>query len=328
MEDHHVQVEALMMDQRFQRWVQHGAPADEAFWQQWMTQHPDQREAVQEARKAIRRMALRTTTVTSAETEQQLAQLNKRLDALSTPTRTLIRWPIAVAAAITLVLMTLGGWVFLLTPVRYETAYGEIQTVSLPDGSIVTLNSHSQLSHARLWRDDTSRNVTLEGEAFFQVSHQEQAGRPVKFIVTTPDIQIQVIGTEFNVNTRRKRTQVVLESGHVELALANGTGVAMQPGDLVEYSSQQQALTKQAVNPQDFIRWRDHMLHFDHVTLAELGKIIEEKYGQPVVVIDSTLRQRNISGTIPADDLEFLLEACKETFGIQIQHHNDTLFLR
>lgn len=107
----------------------------------------------------------------------------------------------------------------------------------LPDHSRVTLNANSRVTYYEETHPQPVREVFLEGEAFFSVVHQERAS-PVPFIVRTPDLTVQVLGTEFNVNTRRGRTQVVLDDGQIELQLPSEQKAAMKPGDLVEYEAQ------------------------------------------------------------------------------------------
>lgn len=59
--------------------------------------------------------------------------------------------------------------------VRHQTAYGEVASVQLPDGTLVTLNGNSQLKYSRLyWWFMEERKVALKGEAFFDVVKRKQ----------------------------------------------------------------------------------------------------------------------------------------------------------
>lgn len=85
----------------------------------------------------------------------------------------------------------------------YATQYGEQRVVELPDHSVVSLNANSTLRFRNDWSQaNTLREVWLDGEAFFSVQKQEGAAGPAKFIVHTNDLDVEVLGTRFNVSNR------------------------------------------------------------------------------------------------------------------------------
>jgi transmembrane sensor len=97
----------------------------------------------------------------------------------------------------------------------YVTEAGERQTLSLPDGSEVTLNENSRLTILNDWTKSTSREVTLKGEAFFVV--YPNAAQP--FYVRTQLASVQVLGTDFNVRAYPDEAQVEVEVRRGEVAL-------------------------------------------------------------------------------------------------------------
>ncbi len=119
-----------------------------------------------------------------------------------------------VAAVVTLLLV---AFVFYIGRQNqnhtYHTTFGESRRVLLPDGSLVTLNANSSLRVADRWGRRTEREVWLNGEAFFSVRETKREGEAVKFVVHTHDLNVEVRGTEFNVNTRKQQTRVVAERG-------------------------------------------------------------------------------------------------------------------
>ena len=119
------------------------------------------------------------------------------------------------------------------TKITHKTNYGEILNIKLQDGSDVTLNSNSSLSYNK----NESRKVWLTGEAFFQVDKKVVTN--AKFWVITDDLSVEVYGTSFNVNTKKKKTDVFLEEGSIWLSLKNGENKKMIPGNYISYSSQQ-----------------------------------------------------------------------------------------
>lgn len=115
----------------------------------------------------------------------------------------------------------------------YETGYGETLEIVLDDGTMINLNADSKLTWDKKWTETGVRQVMLEGEAYFDVSHIEssdktnQVGRNstpyvasrMPFEVLTSDVTIRVLGTAFNTTQRRGKTEVYLERGAVELSL-------------------------------------------------------------------------------------------------------------
>lgn len=117
------------------------------------------------------------------------------------------KWGYGIAASI---VALIGIFLFFDTnKTTFETGFGEQLTVNLPDGSEVILNSKSLISfNESEW--SSYRQISLEGEAFFKV----EKGTP--FIVATNTGSVQVLGTQFNVNTRKDYFEVICTEGKVK----------------------------------------------------------------------------------------------------------------
>src|SRR5690606_15777064 len=94
------------------------------------------------------------------------------------------------------------------------TGYGETRKINLPDGSLVVLNANSELKYESNWQQAPMREVWLQGEAFFEVVKTTEEKQ---FIVHTGSLDVEVLGTQFNVHNRHQKVQVVLSSGKVKL---------------------------------------------------------------------------------------------------------------
>jgi ferric-dicitrate binding protein FerR (iron transport regulator) len=111
-----------------------------------------------------------------------------------------------------------------------RTSFGKQKEIVLPDQSVVILNGNSSVRYAAAWNTEKAREVWLEGEAYFSVQHTQNHQ---KFIVHTHDgFQVEVLGTKFSVNNRKKATSVVLQEGKVKVSDASSTYI-MQPGEMV-----------------------------------------------------------------------------------------------
>ncbi|MDY8136442.1 FecR family protein [Aquimarina sp. 2201CG5-10] len=131
------------------------------------------------------------------------------------------RWVYGAVASIALLL---GVFYFVDSSVKYTTGYGEVATIELPDGSEVKMNAISKLSYKELdWKNN--RKLKLEGEAFFKV---EKGSR---FTVVTETGEVQVLGTQFNVNTQPGYFEITCHEGKVKVIGANDEEAILNAGD-------------------------------------------------------------------------------------------------
>ena len=228
------------------------------------------------------------------------------------------RWAAAAALAGT---AAAGGWLFTQrTPAVQEvaTAYGEVHTVRLPDGSEATLNGHSTLRYAAGWAASQPREVWLDGESYFSVQHQPNNQR---FVVhTRAGFAVEVLGTRFTVYRRRDEARVVLLSGKVRVDFDDQRrpDVVLKPGELLETrDAQPQAPVPKAVRTAPYAAWKDARLVLEETSIAELATRLQDTYGVEVVVTSPALAQRRMTGTVPVSDLEVLLQALQETFHLK-----------
>ena len=321
----------LLHDESFSGWVHQTDASAMAYWDAWIVQHPEHRAMVEDAARMVRGIPFAVRQLPEHEIQQAWLDLRYRLPAATPSHRMLSRrvWLRVVAGvAILLLAGALAWWITseALTETTYATSYGETKAYTLPDGSQVILNAHSQLTYRELTHPKPVREVFLEGEAFFSVVHRGQY-QPLPFVVHTSDLAVQVLGTKFNVNTRRGRTQVVLDAGQVELQLPSEEKTAMQPGELVEYKAEDAKMRKQIVDTELFIAWRERRLKFDDTPLAEVALLLEENYGVTIAFDDPQLGRKRVTGEISAREVDTILTALSTLFTISIQRSGDRIHI-
>lgn len=127
-------------------------------------------------------------------------------------------------AAAVVVLLTTSYFFLFNNEANFKTQFAQTKNFNLPDNSEVMLNANSEISYSKKdWQD--SRNLTLDGEAFFKV----QKGK--KFIVNTEIGAVTVLGTQFNVKERKNYFEVKTYEGLVSVAY-NDTLVKLPKGTL------------------------------------------------------------------------------------------------
>ncbi|HEX8528999.1 MAG TPA: FecR domain-containing protein, partial [Cytophagales bacterium] len=182
------------------------------------------------------------------------------------------------------------------------------------------------------WKAGAHREVWLEGEAFFRVTKKGAAPgstAEARFVVHTNQVDVAVLGTRFNVTNRRGQTTVTLNEGKVKLEEgALSRAVVMEPGELVRLDGESQTLVRKKVNPGQYSSWTENRYVFDDTPLADIAQRIEDTYGVPVVLATPGLAERTFSATIPTKNLDVLLLALSEAFGMEIEKHQTQIVFR
>lgn len=324
------------LDERFRRWVRAPSPETDAFWTAFLDQHPNQRATVAEARLLVGRLKVNAETASPERLQQvwdriqQDTQTNYN-DQQAERTRVLSLWRSYTTplrwAAVWGGLILLAGLAYYqfgrAETLRYETAYGETKTLTLPDGSEVTLNGHSTLTLANNWDSATEREVLLTGEAFFAVTKQKSSnGQPVKFRVQTTGLRIEVLGTRFNVNHRRNKTEVTLQEGRVQVSddKAASRPTVMKPGEMVTYMEANRSLTKAAVDPQLATSWRHNLLIYRNERIADIAQELSDSYGIQIQLRNREVASRRFSGSIPTDTVPQFFEKLQRLYGVSVRH--------
>jgi transmembrane sensor len=221
-------------------------------------------------------------------------------------------WSAAAAAAVLLTICGLGFQAWRgLTPSSYASAHGERRTISLPDGSAVTLDSDSlvRVSYTR-----AARRLELDhGQARFDVAHD--LARP--FEVMAGDRTVVATGTSFEVERRGGLVRVVLLQGHVnvrrrEAALpVSGAAPAtrLAPGQVLTADGR---ATPDVVAPADLERvtaWESGKLIFDDERLDAVAQAVSRYTAVPVTVRDPKVAALRISGIFRSGDLHTFVDA-------------------
>ena len=142
---------------------------------------------------------------------------------------------------------------------RLIVPHGYTHELVLADGTEVCLNAGSELIFPSVF-DGTTREVTLRGEAFFNVARDE--ARP--FIVrSNTGVQTRVYGTSFGVNTRGDESyRTLLVSGSVGVRMADGQEVMLAPLQMLSLDPKTNGYSVLDVTPDDYLGWRDNMFAY------------------------------------------------------------------
>src|SRR5215213_1916165 len=207
----------------------------------------------------------------------------------------------------------------------YRTAVGEVDTLKLTDGSTVVLGPSSHLALDGAFGKG-GRETTLEGEAYFDVVHDD--ARP--FVVRTSGATLRDIGTSFSVRSDDARgTRVAVTSGAVDV-VATGRRAAsptvLHAGDRAEVTGDGMRVERGVVTEAEHA-WTRGVLEFRDAPLQAVAAELRRWYGVELVVTDSTIAGRRLTATFDrssADDLGRVLGA---VLGGSVTRSGDTLRL-
>lgn len=228
-----------------------------------------------------------SATASYPELEKRLKSHTRRL--------TLVR-TFSVAAAVVLLCLSVWTAYLYMEPVSIQTVstLAKTQTIHLPDGSTVTLNHYSSLSYPEKFKSD-KREVELNGEAYFEVSKDKKH----PFIVQTETVDVQVLGTQFNVDAYHTNPDVktTLLTGSVAVSnKSKSASMILKPNEIAIYNKVEEKLTcKILANAEDEISWRQGEFIFDDLPLQEIARELSNSFGTTIHIADTTLQKYRIT---------------------------------
>ncbi|MCF0053441.1 FecR family protein [Dyadobacter chenwenxiniae] len=214
----------------------------------------------------------------------------------------------------------------------YNTT-GKPKTLSLEDGTIVTLTPESSLKYSRHF-DNKKRQVELEGEAFFEV--KKDSSRP--FFVYTGELVTQVLGTTFNVKSYKdsKIIEVKVVSGRVSVyenkqkAPQNRNGVILRPNQKITFDKESKKLVPELVEAPVLQDLQEKKLEFvfEESTLQEVLSVIQKAFGVEIVVEKSTLNDCIFTGDLTGLPLHTQLRFICKSVNASYELRGTTFFIK
>ena len=231
----------------------------------------------------------------------------------------------AVVAGLTALLAGAAGW-FFSSAEHYQTAIGEQRSIVLSDGTVVTLNTSSEI-RARITRDHRSVNL-LSGEALFEVARDPS--RP--FDVAAGKTTVRAVGTQFNVDRRSSSTTVTVVEGRVAVFTDNDPGADPhldETANLPVAAGEQVVVAPNTVphaahvNLATATAWTQRKLVFEH---RPLGEVAEEfnRYNRERIEIQSPhLREQEITGVFEANNPESFMSFLEKIPDVAVERTGD-----
>lgn len=195
--------------------------------------------------------------------------------------------------------------------------YGRRSEIVLSDGTHVWLNSGSRLVYPALFKG-SKREVYLEGEAIFDVSHDKEH----PFLVLSESQEITVLGTVFNVSNYLddSSAQTVLKSGRVQIAYRDDAmfetkkKLNISPGTMASYNKIEKKIASKKVNVDHYFSWREGVLIFKNDDLRTIMRRLSRYYNIHIEIENDGLGGETFSGYLDLrEDVEKVIATIQQT---------------
>lgn len=258
--------------------------------------------------------------------EKVSGNLNTALETPETPVVSIRKnWWYAAAASVVVIIAAI--WILQLPgdPMKISSGKGSVMT-TLADGSVVTLNKQSSFTY---YPDEFagrsgSREVRLKGEAYYEVAHNPE--RP--FVVTTHDVQVEVLGTKFLVKTiPDKPTEVLVTEGRVRVTV-------LMSGESYILTAKEQISAKVDANlkvePSDVnkLYWKTGVIEFPGTPLNEVISVLEKEFDVKISVENEELFNCNITVTLKKQSIETIMMVIDTTLGLQHEQTGNKILIK
>lgn len=191
--------------------------------------------------------------------------------------------------------------------------------IVLPDSSRVFINKNSVLSYPSEF-DSGTRNVSLSGEAFFEVERRPEQ----PFVIENNNFEVRVLGTSFNVSAYPNDTNasVNVVTGKVSFAGDKGSSTILEKGETGILNTVTHKMIKVSTANTDFLSWKTKKLEFRNEGFKEVGERLQAYFGITMEVKNERIYGCRFTGTFENPTLEEVIAILEKTLGIKAQINN------
>jgi ferric-dicitrate binding protein FerR (iron transport regulator) len=338
--------EDFICDPFFQEWTMDPNAEKESFWIDFLANFPEKKNAVERARAVLlnisftehlpdedrvqRSLARHLSSVGNSE-NGRVVSIGPRINRLNNYLRIAAIFGGVVLAAFLTVLLFVNKKD---NNLAVQTEYGKLKKVLLPDSSSIVLNANSKIEYSKDWGKGKKREVWLEGEAFFDVRHLNQDTTQIRsyeqFVVHTKDLDVEVLGTSFDIRQRRGKIEVVLQTGRIKLSFKdkNRNDIIMSPGEMVTYNPAENAVDHATADPENYTAWKENKLFLNNPTVNEIVAYLEDNFGKKIILQDPKLGERKIEGPILLNNLDDALFILTTVLNTKVVQNDSTLIMK
>lgn len=324
--------EDFASDESFIRYCLKEKSKDIFFWEEWIDEHPEKYKEVASARQIIEILSF---GLPKNELDEEIAKMRIHVEGyLTLEDRSLTISPnnpltknghyrksiIRIAAS--LVFLAISAIVIVQFTSKQadrtisteenlivkQNSKGEKSLIQLPDGSVIRLNSNSEIIFPENFSGNI-REVTLKGEAFFEITPNPH--KP--FIVKVENMSVKALGTSFNVAaySESKAIEVALVTGKVEIKINDEITKKsiLEPGDGLSFLKESKKLTMGKFDPAIALAWKRGVIYFQDASWDQIIITLERWYDVEFEIKNKPAKDNLYSGQFNNQSLELILES-------------------
>ena len=269
--------------------------------------------------------------------ERMYRRLSRELDEKKTKTillRSRFSWKVWPQIAVACIIIVLGLVNYRMNDKQKQLSTqnftvlaekGQRAFITLPDSTKVWLNSDTKISYPADY-GLKERNVTLVGEAYFEVAKNPDK----RFIVEAKGMQVEALGTSFNVNAYQNDNKIIasLFSGSVRVSYDRHVAI-LKPHESVKVDLLNRSFSRyKDESMQNIALWRKNEITFDGESLEEITHIMSRLYNTTICIEDESLKKVCYIGTIRNNNLENFIDIINLATPVAYENKGDTVFLR
>ncbi|WP_442590798.1 FecR family protein [Pedobacter sp. AW31-3R] len=201
--------------------------------------------------------------------------------------------------------------------------FDEVKTDTLSDGSVLTLNKNSVLTYPATFTGNTRELRLISGEAFFSIA--KDPSKP--FLVQLDHAVVKVVGTSFNIRKGKKKAEVIVETGIVEV-IRKKVVVRLQPAEKVEIDYTTGELKKGLSKDNFYNYYRTKEFVANKTPLWRVAEVLNEVYKVNIQIPDRTLANRTLTTTLKLGPLDPILDLLASTFNVHIIHQSGQIIIK
>jgi transmembrane sensor len=330
----------FLLDPAFKDWIRQNDAESDLYWNAVMHHYPEKKDAIAKAIDIAKNISIAEP---QGPTERQKAlwqnivqEIDKVPSDIAFKTKRLKHNIIVLAkyAAVLLLALSIGLLIRAYNSdrlVTLATGNGEHKKVTLPDGSFVQLAPNSSIRYHNKLQQKTKREVWANGNVHFKVLHLNKNPKEIKtgerFVVHMDHaLDVEVLGTVFNVSDRRGNTEVHLESGSVKV-IKSSQSLLLKPGQSVLSNNAKGLHLAGKTIAKISTDWDSNLLLLHKTSMSRIIELLADNYGIELQVEYQDLLNKEIDGAIPLDDQEKALKILSSITGTGLIRHNGKLTL-
>jgi len=303
------------------------APEEEQTIDRWLAAAAENRQYFEGLQRLWQQAAqARTLVPQSVDVEAALRKVKAAFPQQTVPkvrVRVLRMWWSAAAVIVAII----AAIFFFQTPSPVQPT--EIATTittltdTLTDGSVVVLNRQSGL-HIEQDFNRQERRMRLSGEAYFQVAHDTTRA----FIVDVEQLEVRVLGTEFNVDSRSQAgfVTVTVSTGKVQLRSTTQTEY-LYAGQQAVYAAATGKITRQRQTNPNVLAYKSRQFQFDGTPLQEVLRQLSDVYGVSISLKNKSLKDCQLSAPFNNLELNQVLAIIADSFDLTVERTGTSVVL-